>query len=961
MKLRLTLATLLLLAGAAAHGESLLDTLKSGVQSATGVVSNIINKDDGQEGIPRRIAVLPAKGDGSEESLNDIRTAIHNSLSAKNFELQKPHEIDRNLKFIEQAIGGDCHALPPAELAKRLDVEGLIYVSVPSISKVYAAAYAHQSVTVKLAFFDASGKLIWEKTDNTIEREGGVSLSPLGMIATALGSAKVLTSGTQQALIDRLARQFAAVIPNPKGVRGKIKAPQIETALSNAADGPFKAGDEIKVYLKAEAGLVVSFDLGPSRRGNRMEEQGAGEYVGRYVVNNNDNAESLAVTLHIQRVRDKTATEWRVPGSIDLDTVAPAAVGQFQAKAASSTIRLSWAPPPGKAEALTYQIERADPQSGVFTPLVAVNINEYHDQNVLAGQSYHYRIQAIDSAKNKGPYSTDKALALKAGPTHIRGDITESVTWHAVGSPYILSGTTQLATNAVLTLEPGTSIQLEPQAVFTLGGQIIARGRADAPISLQMNDGKIIFNGSGSAVNALHFARIMGGQIEIGHAAVQFDDCTLTQMNTAIKAMNGSQVSLNRTLLSGNQTALAMVNGTLKLSNSTLRDNQLGLHITHAQNVEMIAPTFNGNATHIQTELPLVLSMPHFSDTDLAELETKLKGKIQIDWDALPADRNLLAKWRNILWQDIYQSFRDSNKDQARLGIQKLDARNDPGATELMQLLRVQEGHPITRPQGLASAYLALNSKGATHGQLWIQEIKLPWRSGIHQSESYLLSQAVSKFAHDYLAAVFPLADRTKLLLAGERVDPGKKITYSKLLHGSRDGLYYRYWVAQMVNRTAIERELLLAGAIKRDKMALTIAMINQSELSQAQQHLMKKFDEHGMPFVNLGQGEYGAALRTRARQQGAQIALEINYQAQSASTQLSANLKQFDANVQLSLYDLERGAVMSRFTANGRASDFRNKEGQEKALADALDQVMRDLVNTLWSAEERLRSKPAL
>jgi uncharacterized lipoprotein len=67
-------------------GEALQNAFSTAQPSAPADVSSI--------DAPRTIAVLPAVGQGTAEQRDDIRTAIHNSLSSKNFDLKRPQETD---------------------------------------------------------------------------------------------------------------------------------------------------------------------------------------------------------------------------------------------------------------------------------------------------------------------------------------------------------------------------------------------------------------------------------------------------------------------------------------------------------------------------------------------------------------------------------------------------------------------------------------------------------------------------------------------------------------------------------------------------------------------------------------------------------------------------------------------------------------------------------------------------
>ena len=235
-----------------------------------------------RDAFPSKIAVLPATGDGKEEERRSLTEAIHNSLGTSQFVLMKPRAVERRLKILGLQGGDADPAANPAGLAQDLGVDGLLLVDVDRISIVYLAAYAHYEIAITVRLFSLEkNDFVWRYKDSTADRKAGMSLSPLGMFAAAVTSSRVLSEAARLGTMARLATRLAAEIPEPPG--SKRPPPQILFAMSNAVDGPFRAGDELKVWMQADRDLDAWFAF-PGRAPVGLNEEKPGEYAGRYVV-----------------------------------------------------------------------------------------------------------------------------------------------------------------------------------------------------------------------------------------------------------------------------------------------------------------------------------------------------------------------------------------------------------------------------------------------------------------------------------------------------------------------------------------------------------------------------------------------------------------------------------------------------------------------------------------------------
>lgn len=908
---------------------------------------------------PRRIAVLPAIGQGTPEQREDIRTAIHNSLSSKSFELKRPQETD--LALIAANINPDTLSLEdPDRLTRALQLEGLVYVDVLAISKVYAGAYAHQEVSVRLRLYSAAQRaFVWEKVETQVEREGGFSLSLLGILTTVVTSTKVLTEGVRQALVDKMARKFASDIPQPVDSMAKAAPPSIQVAFSNWGEGPFRAGDEVIVYMRGDPGLAVNFDLGRDRIGLAMQEKVPGEYLGHYVVREDDNAEDLIALLHATRVSPRARLDWRVPGRIGLDNKAPSGVVGFSARPVPDGVHLSWSHPDNAREAPLFHIERADPDSGVFSTLAEVATSEYRDRNVSIGRPYHYRITPRDTARNAGPTASARVVPVAPGPTPVTGDLAEDTVFHALASPYRIQGTLRVPRNVTLTLEPGSAVEFEEGASLEVLGGIVAEGSAEAPITFSGRNWRLRVSDTGSRLQHWRHTRFdgSGGGVEIRAGNARFEHCIWrNDLETGLTADASADIAVHSGQFVQTRTGLRLGNSRARLEGVEFRGNRSALAAGPGAALNARGLVFDGNELHVDAARELDIGASRFHETRYQDLLPRLRGPVRIDWNGLPDDRNLPRQWSRQTWQDVLAALRADDHARAADGLRRLAPHLDERTRDLGAALELLAG---MEPSDTAAATSPFVDATRTLMQrraawIWVQEVHLPFEPGLADAPSRLLDEAAARFSRALVSQRATNVPPATLARAA-RMDLARHQQGRLLLPGRRDNAYWNYQVAYLLDRPALEQDLRLAGVIERARSTLVVGLLNQSERSDAMQKLADALQKQKIRFIDLGQGGYTARAQAKAREAGVNLVLETRYALEISQTRLSASLKRFEARLAVNLYDVGDTLVMQRFTATGSSNDFRESGGLEKALDQAFGHLESDLLAAIWRLDESL------
>lgn len=952
--------------GAHAEGgedsSSVLDSLRSnvvdgitnskavdGVRNLLGTVASSTKKLIGIEGIPERIAVLPATGEGETSERIDISNALHNTLGTSQFTLLKPHLVEHGLNRLEVKHNSSYQELAPEVIAQELGVDGLLWVNVDQIDKVYAAAYAHYEISVSVRLFDLKQKKdLWKHHDSIIEREGGISLNPLGIIATAVTSAEVLSEATRLQLIDQLARKFSALIPEPKGQK-TITPPQIRLAISNAKEGPFRAGDELKVLMEAEPALISEFSL-PGKKPIAMSEQSDGNYIGRYVVQPGDKLEDAIVEIKAVRGSDKTTTMWRLSGRIQFDTEKPAALSDLKGRASEQGIQLSWQGIEDSGTEVKYSVERADVADGIYKPLAETAINSYLDQNTEVDHTYVYRVTPQDAAKNKGTGATVTTSIAKPGPTPVTGTVHSTTYWSALGSPYQLSGEVIIGPAAQVIAEPGSIIQLSDGSSLTILGQLDIEGSKDSAVAISGETFNIVVQSSNNKPWQHLKVIATSAQLHLKHATRQVNHGDMSGLDILLD--NGSSLTLRDTRLSGAQTALTLDGGQLHLQDSLINSSPVAIDVRSIQNRPAISAENSRlayNETHIKSQSELTISNVSFAEVDYDTVLAKLEGPVIIDWQSLPEEHNLQLSWLGERWQKIEPLIKKRDWHGASSMLKEAQAADTAGLGTLFGWLASGKV-PATAPNSdfLYPAYNAL--KAGKRLDIWVQPMQVPSNSSLMGSEAVVLQQARSRFGRSYLTESFAHKKRDAAYKKASKLPLHKAIVSSAIGYRQSKGLTTDIWIIHTLNRDQMEHNLSLAGLMHRQRSNLVVAVAVDGEGHQGLKNkLFKLMDKQNIPFIDVSMAAQSNRLAT-AKQKNADLLLTARLLSDVSTSTLTQNLKVVNADLNIKLESTVGGEVLNRYNRDSRVTAFKASDGLNKAINKTFNGLQERLLMDVYS-----------
>jgi hypothetical protein len=128
-------------------------------------------------------------------------------------------------------------------------------------------------------------------------REGGVSISPLGLASNAARALINLRQETQMRAVSDLCMNLTASIPNPPRVFPP--GPSIKVFVHNGAQRLFLPHERVRVVLLGEPGCKATWDILPIKKGLAMKERQPGVYVGEYRVKRSDRLAYGSLVAHL--------------------------------------------------------------------------------------------------------------------------------------------------------------------------------------------------------------------------------------------------------------------------------------------------------------------------------------------------------------------------------------------------------------------------------------------------------------------------------------------------------------------------------------------------------------------------------------------------------------------------------------------------------------------------------------
>ncbi|MDD5711714.1 MAG: DUF799 family lipoprotein [Smithellaceae bacterium] len=549
--------------------------------------------------MPKTVAVLPfVDKSGSKEGSDVVRKGFYNHFSSLPFQDVELYRVDSLLAKAGLTDPLTISETSPQKLGEILGVDAVVYGDISNFNKLFAVVYSQVSVGAEIKMYDTkTGNFLWSSQHVVRIHEGGISTTPIGVIATVIATSMNVRDIQLLRACDDLFRDMVKTIPVPT-IAEAMKPPTITLLTQDTKGLPKKAGDEIRVVIQGTSKMQASFDIGTYRKSIPMEEMEPGGYLGIYRVVPGDNASDLIITGHLSD-RAGNSTSWvDALGTVSLDTTPPDKPQQVNILGKNAAVSLSWK---GSAapDVAGYLIYRSPTPLSGFLQIGKTEFNNYQDVGLSNLQRYYYRLAALDRAGNESD-KTDALLGVPVapGPTAVSGEIDADTTWYAGAGPYIVKDPVTVKDTAMLFIEPGTEVQVEKGGII-VAGRLDAQGDAGRLIVFSGAAGAswdgITFRNTKDRENVLRFCAVRGAThavtCEASSPRLEENEFSGNGEGIFVSGSFSKPVIAKNTLRNNKGTAITVADGAQpEISANTILDNDgAGIEIKGA------APEITGN------------------------------------------------------------------------------------------------------------------------------------------------------------------------------------------------------------------------------------------------------------------------------------------------------------------------------------------------------------------------------
>lgn len=172
---------------------------------------------------PKIIAILPFTNETELEDLDQlVRESFYKHFSVRNFFDVEIKETDGIIKTLEAAEGIDFHKISSQQLGEFLRCDALVYGRITRFERVFLLIYTQMQIEAEIKIVEVkSGKELWKHTLSKRFHEGGVPVSPFGIIPAAIRTSYSLRESRRNRDVDTFCKDFVSLIPEVRHIQAR--------------------------------------------------------------------------------------------------------------------------------------------------------------------------------------------------------------------------------------------------------------------------------------------------------------------------------------------------------------------------------------------------------------------------------------------------------------------------------------------------------------------------------------------------------------------------------------------------------------------------------------------------------------------------------------------------------------------------------------------------------------------
>ena len=578
------------------------------------------------EKLPRSVAILPFSNSTEEAGIaEEARRAFYNQFSSKSYSDIELAAIDANVLALtrNRKLQPSSRAYYQA-ICKELACDSVITGNIIDFRKLFAGVYSELSITAEINLIDVkSGETLLTRREEVTFREGGFSLSPIGLAMSAMSAALNIRDIQRVRLVSELGYTFAKSIPEPAAA-ATASGPKIEALLSNATESPFGLGKVITIALQGDRNGTAVFDLGNYRKALPMVEKSPGFYIGEYYVQDGDAIRQAPLVASL-RGRNGLVSSWYDTHVVSIDSQPPTTPAKLNAQSKPGQVLLDWEAITQVSDLAGYQVLRSTQPLSGFIPIGTVQTPSYIDRESSDGQYRYYRIVALDHAGNAsepGPIARGRILA--SGEQILSGLIEADL---ELAGEVRVRGELRVPAGVSLQIAPGTRVRFEPKASLIVHGGLSTDSRDDPIEFMAQGNGEwsgIRVEGGNIGLRGFTLSGASNG-LHLQDARGILEGGLVQKCGTGLLVTGSGGASLHDLRISENRIGVRLERSDAELTLNRIANNEIGVELNQFSGVMRDNAIFQNNL-NLRADAGTLLEANFWGSLDPAGL--KIEGGI---------------------------------------------------------------------------------------------------------------------------------------------------------------------------------------------------------------------------------------------------------------------------------------------------------------------------------------------